>query len=228
MGNFLDTFPKVIYDINKAKITNYDLVTNIFFRLGIIKEVLDNTSAYYVYTIKETDKPEILADNIYRDPEAHWIILLANDMIDPQYDWPMNYMDFENYIINKYGSIATAQSTTHHYEKVTQRQAGLTNQTIEFRQKIDYANTTNTVSDSYHYDYYAGLADSEYNTYSVANTTVYQIVSRQAISCYDYEYNLNESKRTIKIIKPEYYVQIMGELKALTNSAAQPFIRRLV
>lgn len=228
MGNFLDTFPKIIYDINRSNITNYDLTTNIFFRLGIIKSVLDNTSAYYVYTIKETDKPEILADNVYRDPEAHWIILLANDMVDPQYDWPMNYIDFENFIINKYGSVATAQATPHHYEKVTQRQAGVTNTPYIFRQEIDYANTSNSVPTSFHYDYYTGLADSEYITYSVANTTVFQTVSREMISCYDYEYNLNESKRTIKIIKPEYYVQIMGELQSLTGNAAQPFIRRLV
>jgi len=229
MGTFLDTFPKIIYNINRSKITNYDLATNIFFRLGIIKNTLDNTSAYYIYTIKESDKPEILADNIYKDPQAHWIILLANDMIDPQYDWPMNYADFENYIINKYGSVAVAQSTDHHYEKVIQRQAGTLNEPYIFRQRIDYANTTNTVPTSYHYDYYTGLAeDIEYLTYSVANTTVYEAVSREAISCYDYEYNLNESKRTIKIIKPEYYVQIMGELQSLTGSAAQPFIRRLV
>lgn len=227
MGNYLDTFPKIIYDVNRARATNYDIATNIFFRLAIIKEVLNNTSAYYVYTIKETDKPEILADNVYRDPEAHWIILLANDMVDPQYDWPLNYMDFENFIINKYGSIATAQSTNHHYEKVTQRQVGTINPIIEFRQRINYANTSNTVPASYHYDYYTGIADSQANTYTVANTTVFQTVLRDAISCYDYEYNLNESKRTIKIIKPEYYAQIMSQLQSLTKSSAQSFVRRL-
>lgn len=228
MGNFLDKLPVTLYDINKNSLSNYTVVTNVFFRIQIIKEIIDNASAYYVYTIREIDKPEILAEKVYGNPEAHWIILLANDMVDPQYDWPMNYIDFENFIINKYGSVAAAQATPHHYEKVTQRQIGVTNTPYIFRQEIDYANTSNSVPTSFHYDYYTGLENLEYNTYSVANTTVFQTVSREMISCYDYEYNLNESKRTIKIIKPEYYSQIIREYDELTGQNRSPFFRKLL
>lgn len=228
MGNYLDNFPKVLYDINKNNVTNYEAVTNIFFRMHIIKEVLDNTAAYYVYNVKDYDKPETLADNIYRNPEAHWIILYANDMVDPQYDWPLNDDNFNNYIINKYGSIEAAKTTPHHYEKVIRRQINTSEEYSEIRQVIDFSNQTNTVPESYHYDYFIGMPESQYETFTVGTETIHQTTLAVEVSCYDYELEMNEKKREIKIIKPEYYVQIMSEFKILTKVEKSPFFRKLV
>lgn len=230
MGNFLDVFPRTIYDINRSSASNYETVTNIFFRMSIIKETIDNTSSYYIYSIKESDKPETLAENVYNDPQAYWMILYANDMVDPQYDWPLNYNDFGNYIVNKYGSVANSQTSIHHYEKVIDRKVGVSqDSTMEVRVTIDYANTSNTVPSTYHYDYYTGMASSEYTTYSVANTTVHETITKEAVSCYDYEERLNFNKRLIKIIRPIYYSQIMSEFLRLTDQSKPPssFLRRL-
>lgn len=228
MGIFLDSFPKILYDINKNPVTNYETVTNILFRMQIIKEVLDNTSAYYVYNVKDGEKPEILADNIYRNPQAYWIILYANDMMDPQYDWPLEYDNFNNYIISKYGSIANAQTTPHHYEKVIRRQINTSEEYSEIRQTIDYQNQTTTVPATYHYDYFTGTPASEYETFTVGTDTIHQTTLTQEISCYDYELEMNEKKREIKIIKPEYYTQIMSEFNVLTKRSNSPFFRKLV
>ena len=143
MATFLDNLPRVPYDIAKGKTSNYQAVTNITFRLKILKEVVDNISAYVNYTITDTDTPEILAEKIYGNPEAYWIILYANDIFDPQYDWPMNYRVFNNYIVDKYGSLANAKTTIHHYEKVIEREVdGITS---TFRYEVDYDSKTNSV-----------------------------------------------------------------------------------
>jgi hypothetical protein len=78
---YFNSFPQIPYDIAGKQFTNYQNVTNIFFRLRVIQEVLGNISAYYEYLIRDEDKPEILAEKIYGDPEAHWIILMANNMM---------------------------------------------------------------------------------------------------------------------------------------------------
>lgn len=307
MANFFENFPKIQYDIQGKRRTNYDITTNIFFRIQFIRSILANISAYYEYLIKDDDTPEILAEKIYNDPEAHWIILLANDIVDPQYDWPLNTNDFKKYIINKYGSVENAKTTYHHYEKVIERIETLSDTLTETRFHIDYDIKTNTIlqlssvngnftigntvyvsSDStlsnaiitaivqnwsntnnsititnlvkpantrlefqtilennsntsavvssyilptVPYDYYVGLPETgSFETINMGNgKTVIEKIRREAVTNYDYENQLNENKRPIKIIKPEYYQQIIKEFNDLVKiNDRRTYIRRLV
>ena len=123
-SKFLDTFPKLEYDINNTNtITQgpHETVTDIFFRFGIVKSIVSNASAYYVYDVQESDTPELLAEQIYNDSGAAWIIIYANKIIDPLFDWPLNYDAFQKMIKDKYGSVENAQTTTHHCGKVVTR-----------------------------------------------------------------------------------------------------------
>ena len=299
MAKFFDLFPRIGYDIARSKYSNYEQVTNIFLRFGFLREVIENISSYYEYTITDSDKPEILAEKVYGDPEAHWIILYANNMTDPQYDWPLNERDFNKFITAKYGSVANAKTTIHHYEKVITRTEDLTGISSEFRYVIDYNIKTNSilnmsavtgtystgeavyqgsnlafasfsanvvswdsvageltlantvgepliynflVGDNYSsangvvtsfkipsvpYDYYLSLpATQSVSTYNVAGKTITEVISRNSVTNYDYELELNENKRFIRIIKPEYYSRIMNEFANITG-AEESFLRRL-
>ena len=290
MSRFFDKFPLVRYTINKQLFSEYDLATNLLFRIGIIKEVMENNiNAYYYYAVLDGDRPEIIAEKVYADAEAHWIILYANNIYDPYYDWPMDSRTFDKYIENKYGSIAWAQTNYHHYEKVITREnpaaqvttvtsfevndKKLTNDVLSI---IDYeinynigepvfigasygdntysgtimawsnsngyivlANTTgaaksydfligansaangtviSTTVPSVPMDAYNTLVDTtDYASYEVGGSTVHEIISRNRVTYYDYELQLNESKRLIKIIQPQYYNQIISELNNLTG-----------
>jgi hypothetical protein len=297
MGTFFDIFPKRPYDINREQYSNYVLTTDILFRLSFIKNVLENSTSYYEYTLTDEDRPEILAEKLYGNPEAHWIILLANDMIDPQYDWPLDYRSFLNYVTSKYGSVANAQTTIHHYEKkVINRDINTGKETtatyvIDYNTKTDgfltltevlgtfsageavYQGTSlaestfsanvvtwssgngslrlansagqvlrfNTIygdnSDAngtvqtidtpmFPFSYYLSLVDEPTSdTYNVANSQVVQTVERNSVTNFDYEFELNESKRSIKLIKKDYYPQIMREFENLTNTERSIFLR---
>jgi hypothetical protein len=229
---YFNAFPQIPYDIAGRQFSNYENVTNIFFRLGIIREVLGNISAYYEYVIREDDTPEMLAEKIYDDPEAHWIILMANSIVDPQFDWPMNSVVFNNYIIGKYGSIANAKTSIHHYEKVITREESKTGLITETRFVVNKEKLTNN-SLTVPYDYYQGVGSLPetqlVETFDMPDGgTVVQITRREDITNYDYEEALNEAKRNIKIIKPEYYGQIMAEFDQLTEYATTPYLRRLI
>jgi len=230
MAQFFTKFPRISYDIAGKRFTNYQSVTNIFFRTRILREVLGNVSAYYEYLVKDDDTPEILADKVYGSPEAHWIILLANNIVDPQYDWPLKYNDFNNYIIKKYGSITNAQTTYHHYEKVVTREESSSGTVVETRFVINQSNIANSMYDStVPYDTYNSLSETQdVDTINMGSgKTVIEITKRDRITNYDYEQQLNENKRAIKIIKPEYYTQIIRELDDLTQTRPS-YIRRLV
>ena len=226
MANFFGSFPIRGYSLSDAKYKDYQLVTDIFLRFGIIKGVLDNISAFYEYTITDNDRPEILAEKVYGDAQAHWVILYANDMIDPQYDWPLNDTDFNKYIIGKYGSIANSQITIHHYEKVINRTESLSDITTESKIIVDFQPKANN-NIQVPYDYYTNLPETQsVSTFDISGKTITEIISRNQVSNYDYELELNENKRPIKIIKPQYYGAILRNLEAITGTQSS-FIRGL-
>lgn len=229
---FLDTFPLVNYDIYRSKLSTFDSVVNITYRIGIIKNLLDNISVYFNYTVREGETPDILADKVYGNPEAHWIILYANDIYDPQYDWPLDYKPFQNYIISKYGSIANAKTSIHHYEKVIEREESSSGTITVNRYEINQANITINLSSTLEnvpYDTYNELPETgEWITFNFGNgKSVRQKTYRNAVSNYDYEEELNNQKRQIKIINREYYPQIMNELSNMTGQGMSN-MRRLI
>jgi hypothetical protein len=229
MSTFLDTFPKIQYDITRRSASsNFETVTNLTFRFGIIKNVINNVSSYYEYAVKESDTPEILAEKVYNNPEAYWIILYANDMYDPQYDWPMNSNVFAKYIANKYGSVNAAKTGIHHYEKVIRREESRTGIITEQRIVVNYDKLTTNTPDV-PYDYYLNLpATQSVEEINMNGVTVTEIISRDAISYFDYEDQLNEKRRQIKIIKREYYTQIINEFNNMMGNQLAPYIRTLV
>lgn len=297
---FFDKFPKIDYDINNDLYSKYENVTNIFFRIGVIREILNNISSYYVFEIENGDKPEVLADKIYGDPGAGWMILYANRIMDPQWEWPLDNEEFKKYIIDKYGSVANAKTKVHHYEMVIKRTNSETQVTTETRFNVGYrsygskqyqvsvwpeganyilgeeaftgvstsnydfygdvtnwwvsnstvqiSNTvgriaigdvivgntsevlgtvTGIVDDDIPHDFYLNLPEvQEVETFNFDGKTITQVTDREAIYAFDYENELNESRRTIKVIKREYYDRVMSEFNNLVQ-ARPSYLRRL-
>ena len=128
----------------------------------------------------------------YGGPQFTWIIFMINNMVDPYYDWPLTTYEFESYVKDKYGSIDTAQSTIHEYYQI-----------------IRSATTNDTMVDD----------DSAINSevrYIVDSTTYDSLASgsRGILYKYDWEFDINESKRTIKLIDDEFATQIMSEARS--------------
>jgi hypothetical protein len=237
MATYFDQFPKIIYNISGDRYRKYETITEIMFRIGIIKNTLNNISAYFNYTISDDETPEILAGKIYGDPETYWIILYANDIIDPAYDWPMNNDVFYYYMIDKYRPLAEAdagqdqtdnqviawtRTNYHHHEKIVERRESATGITTTQKFQINEANLTSNLASSLSnvpYDYYNNLEDeAAWTTIDMGgNKTVLERAYRERVSYYDYEEEKNENKRFIKIIKPDYYPAILAEYEQLVN-----------
>lgn len=212
MGQFFDKFPVIPYQVDKNndRVPQYDIATNILVRIGIIKTVLDKVFNYYEYSIRDGDSPEGLAEKIYGTPEAHWIILLTNNIMDPQYDWPMNYDVMNKFLISKYGSIAASQTTVDHYEIITQ--------TVDIQTNTTYQNK-NAISLE---EYTASLLPVSMGAptaYTVGNSVVDLWQWKTIVYAYDQEILDNDARRNIKIIKPDYYQEIMSQFGSLMVAA---------
>jgi hypothetical protein len=199
--------------------------------------------------IKDGDTPEILANKVYNDVEAHWIILYANEILDPQFEWPMPNNVFNKYIADKYRSMAeedvgttlsenqiiawtqnlTNPAAVHHYEKVVKQENQTEQVTTESRYIINKTRLTNNELTVPH-DYYDELSDEQGVTpinLTIKGQTVIQTIYRNLVTYYDYENELNESRRNIRILKQEYYPQISKEFRTLTGTELPAFFRRV-
>lgn len=154
-NSYFDKLPKIQYDINRSLIApKYVTSTNIFFRIRYIQEVLNNINSYFVAEVEDNETPEIIAEKAYGDAGAAWMITIANQIIDPQWEWPLSYNEFQKYIVNKYGSQENALTTYHHYEMLITRTLNPDNITTEKRYRInDYNLIENILSVPFNYYY---------------------------------------------------------------------------
>ena len=60
---------------------------------------------FYPLVLTAGLRADSLADAYYEDSSMDWLIYLANDIIDPYYDWYLDDMEFNEYIRDKYGTI---------------------------------------------------------------------------------------------------------------------------
>ena len=108
-------FPKIGYDARGIKNDpNFVPITNLLKRVRKKIEV-NNAALFEQYFVRDGDTPESLAHQIYGDSTLHWIILYANYMTNPYYDWPLNYFDLQKYVADKYKN-SGGVTGTHHYE----------------------------------------------------------------------------------------------------------------
>lgn len=209
MARYFNYFPKTFYSPTSEN-RNLDVVTNIISRFSFEQEFKNNLSAYYEYDIQDSDTPEILASKVYNSAEKHWVILLLNDIVDPQYDWPLDYRTLIQFIDNKYTVNANtsagetglewSQSNTKSYYKVKTKTDSVSTTSETKKIEID-ANT------------YANVSETT-TSYTLQNgSSVSVAITKETLSYYDYELEENEKKRTIKILRPEIVNFVEDELR---------------
>jgi hypothetical protein len=208
MSKYFNYFPKTVYSLDNTN--NVDTVTSIVSRFSFENSFRDNTSVYYEYDIQDSDTPEIIANKFYGDSEKHWVVLMLNQIIDPQFDWPLDQRTIISFINEKYSvnasvgqsGITWAQGNIHSYYKVETRTTNSTNTDLQTKLQID-ANT------------YANVAATTTNLTLEDGNSITIKVSKETKSYYDYEVEQNETKRTIKLLKPEFVSPIEDELRAV-------------
>ena len=89
------------------------IVKNLFRRYKISENLFSYGVFFKKYTIKDGDRPDTLANQAYGDPFFDWVILLTNNMVNVQYDWPMTNYEIYKTLESEYDDPYTE---IHHYE----------------------------------------------------------------------------------------------------------------
>jgi hypothetical protein len=166
--------------------------TYLLAKAEVIKKYLSNFNNFYSYTVREGERADMIAYDQYDDASLDWIIYLVNGIIDPYYDWSMNNDDFTSYLESKYNTAAYKLSNV-------------------------------SLPGSVAYYYYEGLDSDDASyingfNYHMSNESYIaqgQPGGWKAKSVYDYEHELNESKRDIKLLRSSYINDFKLQFKDL-------------
>jgi len=175
-----------------AKISDYIQVKNLFKKGKLREDIFENIAFFTKYKIIGDDRPDNVAYEVYNDSTLDWIVLLSNNIINIQTEWPLTQQSFDSYLLNKYGSYDALYSNIHHYE------------TIEVK------NTAGTiivpagmqVSSDYNVSYYDYFTNSQVNRSDIITP----------ITNYEYEEKTENDKRNIFLLKPTYIHLIFDDL----------------
>ena len=215
MAKYFNYFPKTFYTSNND-VNGVEAITNIIARFAFDSQLKENTSAFYPYQVQDSDTPEIIADKYYGNVEYHWVVLLFNNIIDPQFDWPLKSDTLIDYIDKKYTANGSAN---------TPAQSGLTWALSENNVQGYFKVVTTTANDgtitqekiTIDANTYANVTTGS-NTYTTqAGESVRVVTTKETQSYYTYETNLNESKREINLIKSDFLPQIEKEFKRVIS-----------
>lgn len=182
-----------VYFENFPKVTHTgELLTDITRRVDFTETIFTDPYTFLPYTIKQDEKPEDIALYYYDSVRYTWLVYFSVRLIDPYFQWPLNTRQFDKYIIDKY-----------------QAQANTTGTAV-----IDWTRNTTITENIIHYRNADGDIISP-DTYTLDDNLIEGDWS--PVRFYDYEFELNDDKRTIELIDKRYAGEAEKQLKELLN-----------
>ena len=108
--------------VNRTKgntdISNYITVKNLFKRGKIRPDIFGNVSFFTKYKIIGDERPDNVAFKEYNDSSLDWVVLLSNNILNIQDEWPLSQNSLDEVLLDKYGTYEELHSGIHHYETI--------------------------------------------------------------------------------------------------------------
>lgn len=178
----------------QKNISEYTTVKNLFKRAKIRDEIFNDLSYFTKYKVVGDDRPDQVAYELYGDARYDWVVLLANNVMNVASEWPKDQVSFYNYMIRKYGD-ESKFNDVHHYETID---------VVDSLERIVIRGGLQVPQD-YVISYYDSGLDAQVTT---TESTV-------PFTNYEYEVSLEDDKRNIFVLKPEFLAVIRNDLEEI-------------
>jgi hypothetical protein len=114
-------FEYINRDINNQEISNYVPVKNIFRRAKLREDIFQNLSFFEKYEIQGDERPDNVAFKFYGDSTLDWVVLLSNNILNVQTEWPLSQNTFDKVMLERYETYDNFYNGVHHYETIETR-----------------------------------------------------------------------------------------------------------
>jgi hypothetical protein len=200
---FFKNQPDILYPYQDGYKQSKNFFRRVRFRDNINTIYINSTK----YTIIDGETPEIVSQKFYKSPQWYWSILLLNNIIDVNSQWPLPSAQLESYIENVYGT--NADKPRHWETKQIKNSTGTVVLKSGFVIEM-YQGTTAQQVPGYMPSYQFKYKNTNNQTITLTGSNVIQEVTNR-----EYEYQKNEEKREIYVLKKPYLNKIQSEFKNL-------------
>ena len=196
MSNYFSYVPDFDYvsRLPDSKISDYLPVKNLFKRGKLRDDIFQDLAFFTKYQIQGDDRPDNVAYKIYGDSDLDWVVLLSNNIVNIQSEWPLPQRDFDRYILEKYETYEKLNDTHHYETKEVKNTIGAIIVPEGLQVPSDYSVT--------YYDWY----QSGEVTRSDITTEVTNL---------DYEEKIDNNKRSIFLLKKIYLNVVQDDLEEM-------------
>ena len=173
---------------------DYSVVKNFFKRGKLREDIFQDLTFFTKYIVEGDDRPDTVASKVYDDPTLDWLVLMANNIINVQSEWPMTQSNFHAYVTNKYDE-ETLYSGIHHYES---REVKTTDNSIIIPagQRVGVAQSVS---------YYDNALGQHVRATDVA----------LPVTNFTHEEKLNDDRRNIFVLKASYLNIVFDDLEEI-------------
>ena len=112
---YVPNFEYVSRTESSNSISDYTTVKNLFKRAILRTDIFENLTYFDKYTIIGDERPDNVANKVYGNSNLDWLVLLANNIIDINSEWPSPQSTFDEIMLEKYGSYENLYGGVHHY-----------------------------------------------------------------------------------------------------------------
>tara|TARA_Y100001963_G_scaffold86453_1_gene119532 strand:- start:1546 stop:2196 length:651 start_codon:yes stop_codon:yes gene_type:complete len=168
--------------------TEYVRVKNLFRRVKLRDDLQNVFTIFDKYYIPDEVRPEQVADELYNDSGLDWVVLLTAGITNVRDQWPLPSRELYNYADNKYGTELNA---------------------------IRYYETTEVKDSSGRLIIPAGkVVDSDFTIPDPSSSTA-TLNPVGGVTNFEYETKINENKRGIYLLKPDYLGQYLNDMRQI-------------
>ncbi len=194
---FFNRLPNIEYDQKPLTYPyserQYVLAKNFFRRYKLSESSFNFQNLFDEYVMGDEDRIDYLSFKFYGDSEFDWVILITNNIINSYFDMPVRENILYDIVASKYEN----PDDTHHYETIEKK-----NSSGQVVLKGDLVVEESFFNTPFKY----------YDNGSVVTVPGNSV--SYSISNYEYEVRLNNEKRKIFILKPEFVQEFIDQYES--------------
>ena len=195
--------PDILYDTKPVSYpfseSDFVVAKNFFRRYEVNQDVYGYATFYDKYAINEGVSITDIALRYYGGVKYDWVIILTNNLINPQFSFPLHDYTVRKIAEEKYGD--DTYSGIHHYETIETKSG----QTIGGKSVLALEGGLRVDKNFY---------DSPFTYWNgTQNVTVAGNTVSKSVLNYDHEIAENEKKREVYILRKKYLFKFIEEFK---------------
>ena len=197
---YFRNLPNLLYvnrNENQRENENYSVVKNFFKKAKLRNDIFENVAFFDKFIVKGDDRPDNVADTVYGDSTLDWVVLLSNNIINIQSEWPLSQADFNTYLNEKYDNEEQLYAGIHHYE-ANEVKTSDDKIIIKLGTRVGIGQSVSFFDD--------GLQQQ---------VTVTDIAL--PVTNYIHEQNINDKKREIFLLKPIYLNLVFDDMENIMS-----------